>query len=189
MKRFVSVLCIWLTIAGQGWAAYPLKQSTSATVKLGPFVDDADFSAETSLTIQKADVRLSKNGGNMAAANADQGSSDAGAPHDELGQYDISLDATDTGTLGTLKIMVAEAGTLQVWLNCEVLPANVYDSLYSTDKLQVDATQVEGSDATDYIEGAIAAVLAAYKALKADTPYDVTTANGTVQTEFVTPAP
>ena len=44
-----------------------LKQSTSVTIMLGPFVDEDDGkTAETGLTIAQADVRLSKNGGNMA---------------------------------------------------------------------------------------------------------------------------
>ena len=67
-----------------------VKQSTAITVKLGPFLDDTDGkTAEAALTLQKADVRLSKNGGDMAAATADQGAADAGAPYDELGYYDL----------------------------------------------------------------------------------------------------
>ena len=43
-----------------------LKQSTAVTVKIGPFVDEDDGkTAETGLTVSQADVRLSKNGGNM----------------------------------------------------------------------------------------------------------------------------
>jgi len=41
-----------------------LKQSTSITLKMGPFVSSADgYSPETGLTITQSDVRLSKNGG------------------------------------------------------------------------------------------------------------------------------
>lgn len=126
-----------------------LKQSTAATIKLGPFVDSGDgVTAETGLTIQKADVRLSKNGGNMAAAAADQGESDAGAAHDELGYYDISLGTGDTDTLGRLKVMVSESGALPVWAEYEVVPANVFDSIVAgTDYLQADAVEIH-SDAT-----------------------------------------
>ena len=47
-----------------------LKQSTAVTVKIGPFVDEDDGkTAETGLTISQADVRLTKNGGNMAQKN------------------------------------------------------------------------------------------------------------------------
>lgn len=134
-----------------GW----LKQSTAVTVKIGPFVDDGDFTtAATGLTIQKADVRLSKNGGNMAAASADQGASDAGAPHDELGHYDISLDTTDTNTLGRLRAMITKTGALAVWDEWMILPANAWDSLFGADKLQVDAVEwLGGTIATPTVTG------------------------------------
>lgn len=129
-----------------------LKAGTSPTVKVGPFVDAADgLTALEALVIQKADVRLSKNGGNFAAASADQGASDAGAAHDELGYYDISLDTTDTGTVGRLVIVVqmfGESGdpdALPVRHEFMVLPAQVYDSLVAgSDTLDV---QVAGLDA------------------------------------------
>ena len=57
-----------------------LRQSTAVTVPYGPFVDSTDgVTPETGLTIQKAHVRVKKNGGDMAAASSDQGSADAGA--------------------------------------------------------------------------------------------------------------
>ena len=44
-----------------------LKQSTAVTIKFGPFVDDSDGkTAETALSIAQADIRLSKNGGDVA---------------------------------------------------------------------------------------------------------------------------
>lgn len=107
-----------------------LKHSTAVTVKLGPFLDDADGSTpETALRIQKADVRLSKNGGDYAAASADQGVSDAGAPHDEGGEYDISLDAAGTGTIGRLRVRISKTGALPVWENFMVVTASAYDAL------------------------------------------------------------
>ena len=102
-----------------------LKQSTAATIKLGPFVDDTDGkTAETALTIAQADVRLSKNGG----ANAQKNSATA-ATHDELGYYTVALSATDTNTLGSLKVMVSKAGALPVWADFLIVTANVYDTV------------------------------------------------------------
>lgn len=139
-----------------------LKQSTAVTKKMGPFVDDTDGKTpETGLTIQKADVRLSKNGGDMAAANADQGESDAGAAHDELGLYDVSLDATDTATLGILRLDIQKSGALPVWEEFQVLPANVYDSLVGSDYLQVDVKQWKGATAPAMTGDAYAWLLAA----------------------------
>lgn len=120
-----------------------LKQSTAVTVKLGPFVDATDGStAETALTISQADIRLSKNGGDIA-----QSSNTAGATHDELGYYDVPLDTTDTNTLGRLRVLVSESGALPVWQDVMVVPANVWDSLFGADKLQVDAVELSGDSA------------------------------------------
>lgn len=123
----------------------PLKQSTAATIKLGPFVD-TDGAAVTSLTISQADIRLSKNGGDFTQTN-----NATGATHDENGFYDVPLDTTDTATLGRLTVAVTESGALPVWAECEVMPANVWDSLYGADALQVDVTQIGGDaqSATD----------------------------------------
>src|SRR5688572_24983765 len=88
-----------------------LKQSTaSQSVLIGPFVDSTDGNtAETALTIDAADIRLSKNGANIVAKNS------GGGTHDELGYYAITLDATDTDTVGRLQLMVHESGALPVY--------------------------------------------------------------------------
>ncbi len=119
-----------------------LKQSTAVTLKLGPFVDSSDGNTEeTALTINASDVKLSKNGGAFAAKN------DANAAtHDANGWYAVNLNATDTNTAGILTVYIHVTGALPVWREYAVLPANVYDSLFSTDKLQVDVTQVAGSN-------------------------------------------
>jgi len=115
-----------------------LKQSTAVTIKLGPFIDDTDGkTAETGLTISQADIRLSKNGGDIAQTN------DAtGATHDELGYYNVPLDATDTNTLGRLLVAVHESGALPVWKEFMIVTANVYDTLCSTDSLDVNVTSL-----------------------------------------------
>jgi len=119
-----------------------LKQSTAVTVKMGPFVDSSDgVTAETALTISQADIRLSKNGGAFAQTN-----NTAGATHDENGYYGVPLDTTDTNTLGTLRVAISESGVLPVWQDFMVVPANVWDSLFGSDKLQVDAVEIS-SDA------------------------------------------
>jgi len=128
-----------------------LRQSTAATVKIGPFVDDTDGkTAETSLTIGQADVRLSKNGGDYAQKN------DANAcTHDELGEYDCALDATDTGTLGRLKLSVQESGALPVWHEYQVLTQDAYDALMHATggKVRANAVEISGdSAAADNLE-------------------------------------
>jgi len=125
-----------------------LRQSTAATRKIGPFVDSTDgVTPETGLTISQADVRLSKNGGDFA-----QKHDATGCTHDEDGWYGCPLDATDTGTLGSLVVAIAVSGALPVWHEFMVLPADVYDSLVAgSDVLEVDVTQIGGDSqsATD----------------------------------------
>lgn len=118
-----------------------IKQSTAVTIKFGPFVDDADGkTAETALSIAQADIRLSKNGGDVAQTN-----NSAGATHDELGYYDVPLNSTDTNTLGALRLAVHKSGALPVWQDFMVVPANIWDSFFGSDYLQVDATQILGT--------------------------------------------
>lgn len=118
-----------------------LKQSTAVSVVLGPFVDSTDGdTAETGLTIAQADVRLSKNAG----AYAQVGESTS-ASHMEAGNYSKPLNTTDTGTLGILTISVKPTGALRVRQDYAVLPANVYDSFFSTDLLDVSLVQIAGA--------------------------------------------
>lgn len=115
-----------------------IKQSTASTVVLGPFVDSTDgVTAETGLTISQADIRLSKNGGAFAQTN-----NVAGATHMENGYYSVPLDTTDSNTLGRLRVAVSEAGALPVWRDFMVVPANVWDSFFGADKLQVHVDEM-----------------------------------------------
>lgn len=119
-----------------------LKQSTAITVKIGPFIDDADGkTAEVALTLTQADIRLSKNGANIAQKNEANN-----ATTDELGYYDCPLDATDTGTLGILQLFVHEAGALPVFHEYMVVPANVWDSFFGADKLDVNTAELANID-------------------------------------------
>jgi hypothetical protein len=115
-----------------------LKQSTAVTVPVGPFVDSTDgVTAETALTISQADIRLSKNGAAYAQTN-----NATGASHMENGWYGVPLDTTDTNTLGSLVVAVNESGACPAWRNFMVVPANVWDSMFGADKLQVHADEI-----------------------------------------------
>lgn len=124
-----------------------LREDTAVTVKIGPFVDDTDgHTAEVGLAIAQADVRLSKNGGNMAQKNEA-----SACTHDEIGWYDCDLDTTDTNTAGRLVLMVDEAGALPVWHEYVVIPADTYDSLLSATGLAPDiADQVWDEQVADH---------------------------------------
>lgn len=118
-----------------------LRQSTAVDVAIGPFLDSTDgITAETGLTLSQADIRLKKNNGAWA-----QVSDATAATHEENGWYEKELDATDTNTLGILIIAVHESGALPVWHTFHVVPANIWDSWFSTDLQQVDVTQWLGA--------------------------------------------
>lgn len=120
-----------------------IKQSTSITEKIGPFLDDTDgFTPETALTITQPDIRLSKNGGAFAQKAAAQS-----LTHDEKGFYGLTLDATDTDTLGRLKGNVDKTGALPVFFDFMVVPANVWESMFGSDKLQIDLAEWLGTAA------------------------------------------
>lgn len=105
-----------------------LRQSTAVDVLIGPFIDDTDFKTpETALTITNTDTQLSKNG--QALANRSDTTSCA---HDASGYYNCELDATDTNTLGQLRITVNESGSLPMWEDFFVLQAAAYDRMVSS---------------------------------------------------------
>lgn len=116
-----------------------LKQSTASTIILGPFVDETDGrTAESALTISQADIRLSKNSAAFAQTN-----NSAGATHMENGYYSIPLDATDSNTVGRLRVAVNESGALPVWRDFMVLAASVYDAIFGSTALStLDAAGV-----------------------------------------------
>ncbi len=119
-----------------------LKQSTTITLRVGPFLDKTDgVTEETALSPA---VEISKAGGAFAARN-----SATAIAHDSNGWYSVELNATDTNTLGILLLKVDDAAThLPVWHEYMVLPAVVYDSLVAgSDNLQVDVTQWLGTAA------------------------------------------
>ena len=118
-----------------------LKQSTAVEIALGPFVDSTDgFTPETGLTITEAEVFLKKNGGDWADK-----SEATSLVHESNGWYRCLLDTTDTNTLGELVVQCYESGALPCWREFMVVPANVWDSLFGADYLQVDATQLLGT--------------------------------------------
>jgi len=125
-----------------------LKQSTSVTVQFGPFVDAGDGVAlevglATAMDNASTGVRLSKNGGTLADR------ADATAPaYDAMGFYKIVLGTGDTDTLGTLLMTFEEAATcLPGWMEFMIMPANVWDSMFGADALDVSVIQWLGTAA------------------------------------------
>lgn len=115
-----------------------LKQSTTVTLSLGPFLDDDDALTEkTGLTIADTTVFLSKNGGAKANPNDTNDCTE-----DANGVYLKQLDGTDTGTLGLLVVYVHESDALYIRQDYVVVTANVWNTLFSTDKFDVNIAEI-----------------------------------------------
>ncbi len=145
-----------------------LKQSTASQVTtIGPFVDDVDFKAlEDGLTIANTDIKLKKNGATAVNKNSGGGTSDV------HGMYAITFDATDTGTVGNLRVSVKVAGALVVWKDFWVFEEAVFDLLYpaaATGKVTVAALDADVITAASIAANAITAAkinAAAFTAVK-----------------------
>ena len=109
-----------------------LRQSTaSQEVPLGYFLDSTDGNTEeTALTIANTDIKIWKTGA-TTLANKNSG----GGTHISNGIYYAVLDATDTDTIGPLRIFIHVTGALAVKVDCVVLDEAVYDVLFGTTAL------------------------------------------------------
>ena len=121
-----------------------LKQSTSATVHAGPAVDFNDgITPETGLAVGTVDeIVLYKHAGTSAVDIAGTTT----LTHRAGGIYTATLSTTDTATLGHLRLYIRDNSVcVPFWEDFEVMPANVWDSLYGADKLKVDVAEVSTS--------------------------------------------
>ena len=114
-----------------------LRQSTAVTVSFGPAVLFSDgVTLVTNLTGTGSNqtentttgIRLSKNGGAFAARHATAGAS----TYDAFGNYLVPLDATDTGTLGTLRMQYANgAAFCPLFMDMMVINTALWDALFA----------------------------------------------------------
>lgn len=117
-------------------------------ISFGPFLDKTDGVTEETGLVSALDhastgIKLSKNGGALTIRHATV----TATTYDAYGMYRVTLDTTDTNSLGTLRVAFNEAATcLPVWQDFMVLPANIYDSLVGgSDLLDVSVTQILGT--------------------------------------------
>ena len=123
-----------------------LKQSTPVVIKFGPVLDFEDgvtlengAAIITALDHPSTGIMISKNGGTLAVRHADV----TPTTYDAHGFYNVSLDAIDTNTLGRLLVCHTKPDTyLAVWKEYMVMPANIYDSMFGSDKFDVDLADV-----------------------------------------------
>lgn len=134
-----------------------LKQSTAVVLSFGPLVSNSDgvtlvTGSSTAMDNATSGIKLSKNGGALAARHATV----TATSYDAYGQYLVTLDTTDTNTLGALRVIYqAAASNLPVWVDFQVVPANVYDSMVlGSDLLDANASQLGGTNQTGRDVGA-----------------------------------
>ncbi len=109
-----------------------LKQSTAATVLVGPCLDSSG-AAYTGLAV--SDLKLSKNG----TVGAPNGS--ATLTHDHKGHYLLALTTTDTNTAGRLAVSNNASTYSMPVTRFEVLAAAMFDSLVTNAAMVIDLTQ------------------------------------------------
>jgi hypothetical protein len=108
-----------------------LRQSTAKTVSFGPFVNKTDGTTFLAGLVSSLDngttgIKLSKNGAALTIRHA----SVTASTYDTFGNYRVTIDTTDTNTLGTMKMQYGDTAVcLTVWDDFTILPSNVYDSL------------------------------------------------------------
>lgn len=118
-----------------------LKQSTSAIVTVGPFVDATDgVTAETGLTPSSTNVRLYKAGGTSAVDIYD-----ATWTHIGLGMYRVTLTTSHTDTAGPLTITAQISGALPVNHEFNVLAATAYEAMITGSPIPADMTRVNSN--------------------------------------------
>lgn len=171
MKRILTLFVIaagfLLATSVPVWAqaACALKQSTaSQEISVGPFLDSTDGDTEkTGLTIVASDIRLKKGSADWASKNS------GGATAEEHGNYRITLDATDTATIGMLEINIHVSGALAAWRTCFVYTAAVYNALTGSGTFDSNLTKVNGTSQTG---GDLVALILSSRPIPAGTTFE-----------------
>src|SRR6185503_2419005 len=138
-----------------------LRQSTAVVVQFGPALDKADGLTLLTGLVSALDhgttgIKLSKNGGTLTIRHATVTASS----YDAHGCYKVTLDTTDTNTLGTLRVIYTDAATLlPIWQDFMVLPAVAWDALYASSggALPANMAQILGTALTEGAGGQLAA--------------------------------
>lgn len=117
------------------------KQSTAATLIVGPILDSAGAEYASAVI---GDLSISKNGGTLTALAAA-----ATLTHIANGQYTLVLTTGNLDTLGRLQITCNKSTYQMPPIGLNVVPAMVFDSMVlGTDVLQSDVTQFGGTNGT-----------------------------------------
>lgn len=119
-----------------------LKQSTTVTIDFGPILSAGDGVTEcVNLGFDLSAVRVIKNG-----ATSKQKDSATSATHSGNAYFAVELSATDTDTLGALRVYYRNPTIcLPVWEDFVIITSAVWNSLFGNSVLPVDMTKLNGS--------------------------------------------
>lgn len=129
MKKILLSILLCVSIVFSPLAAVFVQQNTSVVISFGPFVNQSDgvtlvTSLATALDNGTTGIKLSKNGGTLTVRHATV----TATTYDSYGNYKVTLDTTDTNTLGSLRMQFVDATTnLPVWMDITVIGAPSYD--------------------------------------------------------------
>jgi len=130
-----------------------LRQSTSQSRSIGPFISSTDFvTIQSGLTINNTNIRLLPNGGTSVTKNS------GGGTYKQDGFYSLTFDSTDTQHVGELLITCKMSGALPVFHKFNVVEESVYDSIWNigpSSILSTNVISINGSGSTEVLRGAL----------------------------------
>ena len=146
----------------------PIRKNTAQIITVGPFLDKTDgVSPELSLTVTGCHTTLVADTADGSAptlvidadATASGGDNDlVHITNDNAGYYSLELTAAQTNRNGHGRLCINDDDVhCPVFHELVFLEANVFDSLYGTDILQVDLKQILGTALTETVGGYLAA--------------------------------
>lgn len=168
MNRIVLLIALLLSFSA---TAQFIPVDTAIVVTVGPLIDNGDFKTlETAIAYNATgmSVDLIESSG-TASTKTDLTLTTASTQdwtHLGNGIYEIEITAAQNDTEGNLQVVGVVDGVLPFFSPVyTVVPVLVFNSLnLGSDNLQVDTTQIEGSDATNQINSEADTALADYDA-------------------------
>jgi hypothetical protein len=136
-----------------------LRKNTAVRITVGPFLDVTDgITPETNLTVTGCHLTMTLDDDDGTAANliidadltASGGDNDmVHITNDDAGLYDLELTAAQTNYSGRVTLCIVDTDVhLPVFHRYMILNAQVYDSLFGSDLLEVDTQQINGANVT-----------------------------------------
>ena len=114
--------------------------TASQEIPLGYMLDATDGDTEeTGLTIANTDIKIWK-WGTTSLASKNSG----GATHIASGVFYATFDATDTDTLGPMKVFVHVAGALAFEIELLVVSQQYWDAKYGSGSFSADVVKISG---------------------------------------------